>query len=79
LKIDNSLFENVTKLIYLGMTATNQNFNVEGIKSRLNPEIVCYHSIQNPLPSCLLSINVKIKILKIEIFPVVLCGCKFGL
>jgi hypothetical protein len=37
---------------------------------------VRYHSVQNILASTLLSKNVKIKIYKIIIFPVVLCGCE---
>jgi hypothetical protein len=66
----------VAKLKYPGITLKNQNLILEEIKSRLNPENCCYHSVQNSLPSCLLSINAKIKILKILIFPVVLFGCK---
>jgi hypothetical protein len=46
----------------------------EEIKSRLNSGNVCYHSVQNPLSSRLLSRNVKVKIYKTIILPVVLYG-----
>ena len=36
----------------------------------------CYHSVQNILPSSLLSKNLKIKIFKIIILRVVLYGCE---
>jgi hypothetical protein len=36
----------------------------------------CYHSVQNLLSSCLLSRNLKIKIYKTIILPVVLYGCE---
>jgi hypothetical protein len=53
-------FENVTNLKYTGMIATNENSIHEEIKSRLNMENVCYHTVQNLLASFLLSKNVKI-------------------
>jgi hypothetical protein len=46
------------------------------IKSRLNLRHVCYHSVQSLLSSCLLSRNVKVKIYKTIILPVVLHGCE---
>jgi hypothetical protein len=36
----------------------------------------CYRSVQNLLSSSLLSKNVKIKIYRTVILPVVLCGCE---
>jgi hypothetical protein len=48
----------------------------EEIKSRLNSGNACYNSVQNILHSSLLSINLKIKIYRTVIFPVVLCGCE---
>jgi hypothetical protein len=48
----------------------------EEIKRRLNSGNACYHSVQNLLPSCLLSKNVKVKIYKTIILPVVLYGCE---
>jgi hypothetical protein len=48
----------------------------EEIKSRINSENACYHSVQCLLSSHLLSINVKVKIYKTIIIPIVLCGCE---
>jgi hypothetical protein len=48
----------------------------EEMKSKLNPENACYHSVQSVLSSHLLSRNVNITIQKIIILPVVLCGCE---
>jgi hypothetical protein len=68
-------FENVAKFRHLGMAVTNQSLIHEEMKRRLNSGNACNHSIQNLLSSCLLSKNVKIKIFKTVIFPVVLYGC----
>ena len=57
-------------------TLTNQNSNQEEIKSRLKSENACYHSVQNLLSSSLLSKNLKIKIYRTIILPVVLYGCE---
>jgi hypothetical protein len=62
--------------INLGMTVTNQNFIQEEIKRRLNSGNACYHSVQNLLSSRLLSKNVKVRIYKTIILPVVLYGCE---
>jgi hypothetical protein len=48
----------------------------EEIKRRLNSGNACYHSVQNPLSSHLLSKNVKVRIYKIIILPVVLYLCE---
>jgi hypothetical protein len=48
----------------------------EEIKSRLNSGNACYHSVQSLLCSRLLSRNVKVKIYKTIILPVVLYGCE---
>jgi hypothetical protein len=48
----------------------------EEIKNRLNLGNACYHSIQSVLSSRLLSRNVKVKIYKTIILPVVLYGCE---
>ena len=46
------------------------------IKSRLKSGNACYHSVQNLLSSSLLSKNLKIKIYRTIILPVVLYGCE---
>jgi hypothetical protein len=48
----------------------------EEIKSRLNSGNACYYSFQNLLSFRLISKNIKIKIYKTVIFPVVLYGCE---
>ena len=62
MKINNWLFERVEEFKYMETILTNQNFIQEEIKSKLNPGNVCYHSVQNLLPSSLLSKNLKIEI-----------------
>jgi hypothetical protein len=47
----------------------------EEIKRRLKLEKASYHSVQNLLSSILLSKNLKIKIYRTIILPVVLYGC----
>ena len=73
-RIDNSTFERVEEFKYLGTTLTNQNSIAEEIKSRLRSGNACYHSVQNILSSRLLSKNLKIKIYRTIILPVVLYG-----
>jgi hypothetical protein len=76
MQIGNESFETVEQFKYLGTTLTNQNSIREEIKSRLKSGNVCYHSVQNLLSSSLLSKNVKIKIYRTIILPVVLYGCE---
>jgi len=76
LRIDNNTFERVEEFKYLGTTLTNQNSIAEEIKRRLRSGNACYYSEQNLLSSRLLSKNVKIKIYRTIILPVVLYGCK---
>jgi hypothetical protein len=66
----------VTKFKYLGTTLRDQNYMQEEIKSRLNSVNACYHLVQSLLSSRLLSRNVKFKIYKTTILPVVLYGCE---
>ena len=57
-------------------TLTNQNSIQKEIKSILKLGNACYHSVQNILSSSLLSKNLKIKIYRTIILPVVLYGCE---
>jgi hypothetical protein len=74
IKIANISFENVSQFKYLGMTVTNTNLFWEEIKRQLNSGNVFYYSVQNLLCSGLLSKNVKIRMYKTVILPVVLYG-----
>jgi len=76
MKIDNRSFEMVEEFKYMGTTLTKQNSTQEEIKSRLKSGNACYHSVQNLLSSSLLSKNLKIKIYRSLILPVVLYDCK---
>jgi hypothetical protein len=66
----------VAKFRYLGATITNQNLIQKDIKRRLNSGNACHHSVKNLLSSHLLSKNIKIRIYKSIILPVVLYGCE---
>jgi len=59
-----------------GTTLTNQNSIQEEIKSRVKSGNACYHSVENRLSSILLFNNLKIKIYRSIILPVVLYGCE---
>jgi len=75
-KTDNSSIERVEEFKYLGTTLADQNSIQEEIKSRLKLGNACCHSVQNLLSSRLLSKNLKIKIYRNIILPVVLYGCE---
>jgi hypothetical protein len=60
----------------LGSSVSDHNRFLGGIKSRPNSGNACYHLIRNLLSSRLLSKNIKIRIYKTIILPVVLYGCK---
>jgi hypothetical protein len=55
---------------------TNQNYILDEIKCRLKAGNACYYSVQIILSSRRLSKNLKIKIYKTIILPVVLYGCE---
>jgi hypothetical protein len=61
---------------YLGKTITIQNDAHEEVRRRLNSGNACYFSVQNILSLRLISKNLKIKVLKTIILPVVLYGCE---
>ena len=76
-RTDNSTFKRVEGFKYLGTTLANQNSTAEEIKSGLRSGNACYHSLQNLLSSRLLSKNLKIKIYRIIILPIVVSyGCE---
>jgi len=75
MKTDSSSFGREEQLKYLGATLTNQNSIQNEIKSRLKCGNACYHSVQTLLSSSLLSKNLKIKIYRTMLLPVVY-GCE---
>jgi len=75
-RIDSSTFERVEEFKYLGTPVTNQNSIAEEIKIKLRSGNACYHSVQNLSSSRLLSRNLKIKIYRNIILPLVLYGCE---
>jgi hypothetical protein len=66
----------VSQFKYLETTTTNENLFLEKIKKRLNSGNACYHSVQNLLSSRVLSENLKIRIFKTVILPVVMYECE---
>ena len=75
IKTDNKSFERVEQFKYLGKPL-NQNSIQEGIKSRLKSGNACCYSVQNLLSSCLLSKNIRSKIHRTVILPLVMYGCE---
>ncbi|KAJ4429104.1 hypothetical protein ANN_26105 [Periplaneta americana] len=76
IKIRYLSFEEVEKFKYLGATVTNINDTREEIKLRINMGNACYYSVEKLLSSSLLSKNLKVRIYKTVILPVVLYGCE---
>jgi hypothetical protein len=59
---------------YFGTTVNNQSLISEETEGRLKSCNACYHSVQNLLSSHLVPKNIKIRIYKTIILPVVLYG-----
>ena len=76
IRIISNPYEKVITFKYLGSSMINQNFILEEIKCRLKAANSCYYSVQTLLSSRILSKNLKIKIYKTIILPVVLYGCE---
>ncbi|KAJ4435173.1 hypothetical protein ANN_23749 [Periplaneta americana] len=76
IKIGDLSFEKVEKFKYLGATVTNINDTREEIKRRINVGNVCYYSVEKLLSSSLPSKNLKVRIYKTIILPVLLYGCE---
>ncbi|KAJ4451248.1 hypothetical protein ANN_02709, partial [Periplaneta americana] len=76
IKLGNLSFEELEKFKYLGATVTNINDTREEIKHRINMENACYYLVEKLLSSSLLSKNLKVRIYKTVILPVVLYGCE---
>ena len=74
IKIGSNSYEKVKTFKYLGSLLTNQNSIQKEIQCRLKAGN--YYSVQILLSSRLLSTNLKIKIYKTIILPVVLYSCK---
>ena len=76
IKTDNSSFERVEQFECLKTTLMNQNSIHEEFKSKFKKGNACSNSVQNRLSSSLLTKNIKIKIYRITILPVVLYECE---
>ncbi|KAJ4447560.1 hypothetical protein ANN_09567 [Periplaneta americana] len=76
IKIGDLSFEEVEKFKYLGATVTNINDTREEIKRKINMGNACYYSVEKLLSSSLLSKNLKVRIYKTVILPVLLYGCE---
>jgi hypothetical protein len=76
IELANRSFENVSQFKYLGTAVTNQNLIQEETKRILSSGNACYHLVQSLLSSRLLSRNLKMRIYKAIILPVVFYECE---
>jgi len=76
IKTDNSSFERVEDFKYLGKTLKHQNSIQEDNTNRMRSGDSFCHSVQNLLSASLLSKNIKIKIYRTIILPVLVYGCE---
>ena len=76
IKIDNGSLRRVEEFRYLLTNLTDQNSIQEEIKSRLESGNACYHSVQIFCLTVCYPKNLKIKIYRTIILPVVLYGCE---
>ena len=74
IETDNSSSDRVDEFKYLKTTLTNQNSIQEEFKSSLKSGNACHHSVQNLLSSSTVLKNLRIKIYRTKILPVVLYG-----
>jgi hypothetical protein len=70
MKIANGSFGNLAQFTCLGTTVTDQNLIEKDIKRKLNSGNACYHLVQNLLSSHLLYKNIKLRIYKTAILPI---------
>ena len=63
-------------LLLIIILRNNNNINIYLFSWLYNVSLACYHSVQNLLSPSLLSKNLKIKIYRTTILPVVLYGCE---
>jgi hypothetical protein len=76
MEIGNGSFQNAEEFKYLGRTVTNETLIEEKIERRFNLGNACHQFFENLLSFCLLSGNVKFRIYKTIILPVVLYRCE---
>ena len=74
--LDSNSYEKLKTLQLLSSLLTNQNSTHKEIKFRLKAGNSCYYSVQTLYFFRLLSKNLRIKIYKTIILPVVLYGCE---